>query len=110
MAEVDIRINGRSYRLGCEDGQEGEVEAAGLLLAERVDSLVRQVGQVGEARLLMMAGMLLANELHRAADSGTAAPPPSPSEEVGEAWEEVGRALEQLAERAEALAERLVPA
>ena len=71
MAEVEVAINGRSYLMGCDDGQEEHL----LLLAEevgrRVEDLVATVGQVGDARLLLMASLLIADELYDArADAG----------------------------------------
>src|SRR5579864_8915428 len=63
MAQVTIEINGRPYTVGCEDGQEQHL----IELAEHFDRNVRQVGQevgqLGEARLFMMGGLLLADEL-----------------------------------------------
>src|SRR5579864_5509033 len=63
MAQVTIEINGRPYTVGCEDGQEQHL----IELAEHFDRHVRQVGQevgqLGEARLFLMGGLLLADEL-----------------------------------------------
>ncbi len=63
MAQVTIEINGRPYTVGCEDGQEQHL----VELAQHFDRNVRQVGQevgqLGEARLFLMGGLLLADEL-----------------------------------------------
>ncbi len=63
MAQVTIEINGRPYTVGCEDGQEQHL----IELAQHFDRNVRQVGhevgQLGEARLFLMGGLLLADEL-----------------------------------------------
>jgi len=65
LPKVDISINGRSYAVACDDGQEGRVRE----LAGMVDSRVRQltgpgpVGGVGETQLLVLAGLMLADEL-----------------------------------------------
>ena len=63
MSQVSIRINGRSYDVTCENGQESHVQRLAMSLAGKVSELVRQVGQVGDARLLVMAGLLVADEL-----------------------------------------------
>jgi cell division protein ZapA len=63
MSQVSIRINGRSYEVNCENGQENHVQRLAMSLAGKVPELVRQVGQVGDARLLVMAGLLVADEL-----------------------------------------------
>jgi cell division protein ZapA len=63
MAQVTIEVNGRPYTVGCEDGQEQHL----IELAQHLDRNVRQVGQevgqLGEARLFLMGGLLLADEL-----------------------------------------------
>jgi cell division protein ZapA len=63
MAQVTLRINGYSYLVGCEDGQERHLEAMGDAVQTRIDS-IKTLGQTGEARLLMLAALLLADELH----------------------------------------------
>ncbi len=63
MAQVNIRINGRTYEINCEDGQEQHVQRLANALANTVGDLVKQVGQVGDARLLVMAGLVIADEM-----------------------------------------------
>lgn len=63
MAQVSIRINGRSYDVNCEDGQEHHLQRLANSLANAVQDLVKQVGQVGDARLLVMAGLVMADEM-----------------------------------------------
>jgi cell division protein ZapA len=68
MGQVNVNVNGRAYTLGCDDGEEEHV----LKLAKHIDTklseLVRHVGQVGEARLLLMMSLVLADELLGAQD------------------------------------------
>lgn len=66
MAEVDIGINGQSYRIACDDGQEEHVSHLAEYLDHRVGELVTSVGQVGEARLLLLAALLVIDELAEA--------------------------------------------
>jgi cell division protein ZapA len=63
MAQVTIRINGKAYDIGCEDGQEPHLQSLAEYLDKKVNELSSAVGQVGEARLLVMAGLLVADEL-----------------------------------------------
>jgi cell division protein ZapA len=63
MAQVQIAVNGRSYQITCDDGQETHVARLGRYLDQKVGTLVKSVGQVGDARLLVMAGLLIADEL-----------------------------------------------
>ena len=63
MAQVDVTINDRAYRIACDDGQDGHVSQLAEYLDSRVQELVSSVGQVGDARLLVMASLLIADEL-----------------------------------------------
>lgn len=52
---VTIRVNGQPYQLGCDVGQEAEIEALGQMVDDTVSQLAGSVGQIGESRLLVMA-------------------------------------------------------
>ena len=100
MATVTVEINGRPYAVGCADGQEERVR----ILAKQFDGLVRQVagevGHVGDIRLFLMAGLLLADEVHEARLNGGGAPAePAPSTDgVAEALNAVAARLEKIAQ------------
>ena len=66
MAQVNIMINGRDYLIACEDGEEKHLKFLADYINRHVDGLVQSVGQVGEARLLLMASLLVADELAEA--------------------------------------------
>ena len=101
---VTIRINGQPYQLGCDKGQEAEIEAYGKTVNEMVTSLANSVGQIGDARLLVMASILLAEQ---AAGQATAEAP-KPQGESGDicAPEQIEK-LEKLAKTISALAASL---
>jgi cell division protein ZapA len=63
MAQVTVTVNGRPYQMGCDDGEEAHVRELAAFIDSHVQNLVREVGQVGEARLLLMAAMLVSDEL-----------------------------------------------
>jgi len=63
MAQVKLLINGRNYLIACDDGQEPQLEELGRYLDSKMQELVQAVGQVGEARLLVMAALLISDEL-----------------------------------------------
>lgn len=63
MGLVSISLNGRPYDIACDDGQEGHVAYLADVLNSRVAALAESVGQVGESRLLLLAGLLVADEL-----------------------------------------------
>ncbi len=63
MAQISLSINGRSYQVTCDDGQEPHLQRLGEYFDARVQELAGAVGQVGESRLLVMASLLIADEL-----------------------------------------------
>jgi cell division protein ZapA len=66
MSNVPVVINGRTYDLTCNDGQEQHLHDLASEIGRRVDELVKTVGQAGEARLMLMVSLLLADELNDA--------------------------------------------
>lgn len=66
MSNVPVVINGRTYDLTCNDGQERHLHDLAAEIGRRVDELTKSVGQAGEARLLLMVSLLLADELNDA--------------------------------------------
>jgi cell division protein ZapA len=63
MATVNVIVNGRTYGVGCEDGQEAHVEALARDFDKQVQEVGGQVGQVGDLRLFLMAALVTADEL-----------------------------------------------
>lgn len=63
MGQVSVFINGRSYRLGCEDGEEKRVLELARHVASKVDELMRDVGPIGGERLYVMVALMLADEV-----------------------------------------------
>lgn len=63
MPQVEITINGRPYRVACEDGQEAHLVNLATYFDDKMASLVEQVGQIGDTSLMVMAGLLIADEL-----------------------------------------------
>lgn len=98
MAQIDVTINGRSYRIACDDGQEDHILKLADYVDRRVAELVSALGQAGEARLLVMASLLIADELSEAFAQLQA---------KGEPGETVARAEASLAALTDALAERI---
>ena len=63
MAQVKITIGGRTYPLACRDGEEAHLTALAAHLQDKADELGHTLGTLSEARLLLMAGILVADEL-----------------------------------------------
>ena len=62
MATVTVDINGRPHQVGCAEGQEKRVMALAAQFDRHVREVAGDVGQVGDLRLFLMAGLLLADE------------------------------------------------
>ncbi len=105
MAQVTIRINGYAYTVGCEDGQEPHLERMAAEIEQRVNSIKSIGGQSGEARLLMLAALLLADELH---DLRQGMKVPAPAPETNDS--ERRAKLRRVAARAEEIAADLTDA
>ncbi len=100
MAQVTVKINGYSYTLGCEDGQETHLTNMAEDVQSRVDSIKSLGGHSGEGKLLALAALLMADELHdlRAeTDALRAAPTKAKGDAAG------AKRLAKLAARAEAI-------
>jgi cell division protein ZapA len=59
-------VNGRAYTVACDDGEEDHLKELAGIVDEKVRELLSSVGQVGDQRLLLMASLLMADELHEA--------------------------------------------
>jgi cell division protein ZapA len=110
VPKVDITINGRIYAVACGDGEENRVrELAGI-----VDNRVRQLvgpnpnSAVGETHLLVLAGLMLADELSEAGGAPQAAPPPQNG--IDSDHEVLIAAVDHLTDRIAVIAERLTRA
>jgi cell division protein ZapA len=63
MAQVSTMINGRQFRLACEDGQEEHLEKLAQNLDVRIAELRKKFGEIGDTRLTVMAALTVADEL-----------------------------------------------
>ncbi len=63
MGKVSVTINGRAFTIGCEDGQESYLRELARHLDVHVSDLSKQVGQIGDLRLLLMASLVVVDEL-----------------------------------------------
>jgi cell division protein ZapA len=63
MPQVSVTLNSRTYRLSCEDGDQQRLSELANYVKHKVDGLIQEFGQVGEERLLLMAALLVADEL-----------------------------------------------
>lgn len=112
MAQVSVWINGYSYLVGCEDGQEAHLEAMAAVLQKKVND-VKSLGQQGEARVLLLAALLLADDLHdkemalASAQAGRAPALPAEPAVMTVPDPEFDATVHRLAEKAEEIADAL---
>jgi cell division protein ZapA len=63
MGQVNVIINGRQFRMGCEDGQEEHLMKLARELDTRIEGLRVKFGEIGDSRLTVMAALTIADEL-----------------------------------------------
>ena len=97
MAEVDISIAGRPYRIACRDGEEDNLRSAASMVDAKSREALSGLGTLSEARQLLFASLLLADQLIEGrVEPTTAFVDPALADRA-----------ERLAERLESLAGRL---
>jgi cell division protein ZapA len=101
VATVNIMVVGRTYEISCDEGQEEDVRALAAEVDRRATELLRAVGQVGDARLLVMVCLMMADEIAdlRRRENGGAT-----SEDVDAT---LASRLEAMTRHIESIAERL---
>ena len=63
MGQVSVTLNGRTYRLECSEGEEAHLIELAEYLGSHVDTMRQKFGQVGDDRLILMASLVVADEL-----------------------------------------------
>jgi len=63
MAQINVTINGRQFRMACEDGQEDRLMTLARELDGRIEGLRAKFGEIGDTRLTVMAALTVADEL-----------------------------------------------
>jgi cell division protein ZapA len=118
MGQVVIKISGRDFALTCADGQEGRLRRLAQYVDGKAAEFAKALGQVGEARLILLAALAIADELaeandalqqarERPADAG-----PSGNEAANGGRNEPARqaaasSIDKIVERIEAIAARI---
>ena len=62
MAEVEILIGGRSFEVACQEGEQHYLQSAAKMLDDEAQVLANQIGRIPENRMLLMAGLMLADK------------------------------------------------
>ncbi|MBE0413315.1 cell division protein ZapA [Yoonia sp.] len=125
MPQVEISIGGRLFEVACQDGEEHFLHSAAALLDGEAAHLAEQIGRLPEARMLLMAGLMLADKtagledrlreadaevirLRAQIEAWETRPAPTPERiEVPVVPSSVTYTLAEIAARAESLADEL---
>ena len=116
MAQVNVSISGKLYRMACDDGQEEHLNQLAARLDETIEVLRKQFGEIGDQRLTVMAAITMADqnseaERRLAALEGKVAHMEEARAAVVEQQQvqdlAIARSIEVFAERVEALASRV---
>ncbi|NGQ92075.1 cell division protein ZapA [Rhodobacter sp. HX-7-19] len=115
MPELSITIGGRSFPVACQEGEEHFLRSAAAMLDAEAQPLIAQLGRLPEARMLLMAGLMLADKTAAVEDEIRALKAriaelesrPETRVEVPVIPPQVTETLAEIAAQAEALAQRL---
>lgn len=113
MASVDLEIAGRKYNIACRDGEEDHLRQVAAIVDRKAQDATQALGSLGEARQLLFACLLLADELQGSDGKAKATPARAPAEPAPAPAptaadnDELAEALEWLAAKLEGLAGRL---
>ncbi|MCU0817618.1 MAG: cell division protein ZapA [Cypionkella sp.] len=118
MPDVTVVIGGREFSVACQAGEEHFLQTAAAMLNAEAEPLVTQLGRLPEARMLLMAGLMLADktaavedelrQLRARVTELEERPAPAPQKvEVPVVPPQLRESLAEIAARAESLADRM---
>ena len=94
---VEITINKQIYKIACDEGQADHIKNLSLLINDEVEKLVSSLGQVGDARLLLMTCLIIADKLKE-----------EPNKVVSENYDSLVEEIKTITQRIELVADKLV--
>ena len=109
MGQVDVKVNGRDFALNCADGQEPRLRRLAQYVDAKIGEFAKNLGQIGEARLILLAALVIADEL---SDANEALQQErnrmrAPGSSEAEASEAAASGIRGIAERIESIAARI---
>ena len=119
MGQVVVKVNGRDFALTCPDGQEPRIRRLAQYVDAKIGEFVGSVGQVGDARLLLLAALVIADELsdanealqqernRRRGTGGSGGGPEGEGPRSLEALDAAASGIRSVAQRIESIAARL---
>lgn len=103
MSQVTLQVGGRPYTVSCTDGEEGHVHHLAAIIDGKLNAMGGSLAP-GDAKNLLFAALILADEVEEARRSSTS---PQPADDSSEASEIMVRGLDELADRLESVASML---
>jgi cell division protein ZapA len=107
MPTVEILVNGRRHEVSCGEGEEARLRQLASYVDRRINDLARGQSQIGDARLLLMASLVVADELSDAFDEIKRLRTTLEGQGGNDAEHEAAAVLDQVAQRIEAIAGQL---
>ena len=107
MGQVNLTINSRPFAVTCDDGQEGRIRRLGQYVDAKVMEFVGNIGQVGEVRLLLLAALVIADELADANEALRLERSGARAADAAAVTEAAASGINGIAQRVEAIAARL---
>jgi cell division protein ZapA len=108
MSQVSVTIDGRKYRLACNEGEEARLESLAGLIDDKIGEMRTTFGEIGDQRLVIMAALTVADNLTEARDQ--AAAERKRSDDAEQRVQTIASRLDELGSRLEAVAARLAGA
>lgn len=106
MGQIVVKVNGRDFPLSCAEGEEPRIRRLAQYVDAKVGEFVRTIGQVGEARLILLAAIVIADELSDANEA--VRQERARGRTVGDAaGARAASGVREMAERIESIAARL---
>ena len=106
MGQVVVRVNGRDFPLSCAEGQEARTRRLAQYVDSKIGAFAKDLGQAGELRLLLLAALVIADELSDAGEALQQERNRTPAPEIAVSAS-AAKEIAGLAERIEAIAAAL---
>jgi cell division protein ZapA len=107
MGQVVVTVNGRAFPLNCADGEEPRIRRLATYVDAKITDFVKTHGQIGEARLILLAALVIADELSDTTDLVQTERSRTRINGTGEDTGAVAAGIRGLAARIESIAARL---
>jgi len=110
MGQVVVKVNGRDFALSCADGQEPRIRRLAQYVDAKIGEFAKNLGQIGEARLILLAALVIADELsdaNEALQQERSRALAGGGGSGGEAAEAAASGIRGIAERIESIAARI---